>query len=104
MDASLTQMLQEVIAQANDTQRAAVALGNSLIPMLPFKVGDEIHCSSSARMRVERIRFDMHCYMKAGAWLPGFEVLGPQMIGQTLPGSTRARAVFDLQGFRVTFS
>lgn len=104
MDAAFTLMLQQMVTAAEDTRRAAQELGNSLIPMLPFKVGDEIHCSSSARMRIERIRFDMHAYMKLGIWYPGFEVMGPQMIGQTLPGSTRARAVFDLQGFRVTFS
>lgn len=102
MDASFTKMLQEMVTAADDTRRAAVALGDSLIPMLPFKIGDEIHYNSAARMRIERIKFDMHCYMKLSVWYPGFEVMGRQMIGPTLPGSTSVRAVFDLQGFRVS--
>ena len=100
MSPDLLHMLQGMIHEANSTRDSENALGSSFVSLLPFKTGDLIPYNSNAQMRVHRITFELHCYMRSGAWQPGYAVTGIQMISAGTPGSTNVRALFNLDGSR----
>lgn len=101
MDASLSQMLIDLVEQSNQCRVGAESLAASLIPTLDIKPGDTLALGDGRSMRVETIRFEFAAYGEGRNWHAGFSVVGPLWIGRNTPGTTRMRAVLNLKGERV---
>lgn len=99
MSPELANMVNNAVRSAQAMKETAEAMGTSFIPALPIKVGDVV-----GGIRVEKITFEVGCYMKASKFFPGYRAIGPVMIGANLPGSSRKSIVFDLFGLPVSLT
>lgn len=96
--------LQQLLQQRDALEAQCLSFGEAMIPLLPFHVGDTIQYSHGVTFRIDRIKFELHCYQdpKTSRFVPGFRAQGTQTIG-AMSGSTRRHAVFDLAGQRIVF-
>ena len=96
-----TPELRKLLQQHATLEAQCQGFGDAMTSLLPFHVGDTIQYSPGVTFRVDRIKFELHCYQdqKTGRFVPGFRAVGTQTIG-AMSGSTRRHAVFDLDGNR----